>query len=112
MGPRAALEDLGHMCLPAPDRSQANVALAALDEVGVVAQHRERLDEKAEIDVLGLIGDMAVLIGECKWATREIGPRDLTGLRAKAVCLELSDEVRFAYWTRGKMRPNATAPDV
>jgi uncharacterized protein len=58
-------------------------------------------DETAEIDVLGLRGDRPVLIGECRWQAKAFSARDLAELRRKAARLPVSEDLRFALWSRG-----------
>jgi AAA+ ATPase superfamily predicted ATPase len=58
-------------------------------------------DESAEIDVLGLRGDRPVLIGGCRWQSKPFSERDLAELRRKAAWLSVSEELRFAFWSRG-----------
>lgn len=71
------------------------------------------LDEKAEIDVLGLIGEEPVLIGECRWQAKEVTERDLAELQRKAALLPASANSKFALWARGgPTEALARHPDV
>jgi uncharacterized protein len=61
-------------------------------------------DETAEIDVLALVDDSPVLIGECRWQAKELTERDLAALRAKVSHLSTpvpGPELTFAFWSRG-----------
>lgn len=51
--------------------------------------------------MLGLRGDRPVLIGECRWQEKAFAERDLAELRRKAAWLPISEEPRFALWSRG-----------
>lgn len=72
-------------------------------------------DEQAEIDVLALSGDRAVLIGECRWQAGELTERDLAELRRRAGYLpetELSG-ADYVFWARGgPSEALARHPDV
>jgi hypothetical protein len=58
-------------------------------------------DGTAEIDVLGLTGDQAALLGECRWQASPLNNRDLIELQRKiAYTPEPADDVTFMFWTR------------
>lgn len=58
-------------------------------------------DEQAEIDVLGLIGDRAALLGECRWQAGPAGNRELLELQRKSAYVpEPADDITLAFWTR------------
>jgi DNA-binding transcriptional ArsR family regulator len=70
-------------------------------------------DETAEIDVLGLGPEGPVLVGECRWQTKEVTERDLAELRRRAAHLDASPPLIYAFWTRGGPTPAlASHPDV
>lgn len=52
-------------------------------------------DRTDEIDLVGLVGRQATLIGECKWQKAPVGVAVLAGLRAKAQKLPLSQEPTY-----------------
>ena len=59
-------------------------------------------DETAEIDVLGLSQAAPVLVGEARWQTGQVLPRDLAELRRKSAHLPAAPAaVRYAFWARG-----------
>jgi hypothetical protein len=59
------------------------------------------LDETAEVDVLGMIGDKTVLIGECRWQASPLTRRDLTELHRKAAYVpDPSEDPALLFWTR------------
>lgn len=54
-----------------------------------------------EVDVLGLQGTTAVLLGEARWQERPLGPRDLRELLAKAAQIpSVADDPILALWGR------------
>jgi uncharacterized protein len=58
-------------------------------------------DEELEIDVLGLAGDVPVLVGEAKWERSPAGPRELAELYRKAASITDTDPMpQLAIWTR------------
>jgi uncharacterized protein len=71
-------------------------------------------DETAEIDVLGLVGESPVLVGESRWQAKPVTERDLTDLRRKAQHLPPpADNAKFVFWSRGGGTPALTGhPDV
>lgn len=73
------------------------------------------LDETAEIDVLALSGAQPVLIGECRWQSREVTERDLAELRRRAGRLPVpaGAQTIYAFWSRGGPTGSlARHPDV
>lgn len=59
-------------------------------------------DETVEIDVLGLLDDRALLVGEAKWQAGPLGLRELHALRARSRFLaEPHPDLTFAFWARG-----------
>jgi AAA+ ATPase superfamily predicted ATPase len=70
-------------------------------------------DETAEIDVLALQADQAVLVGECRWQAKELTERDLVELRRKAALMPHAASIRYAFWSRGGLSEAlAQHPDV
>lgn len=73
-------------------------------------------DGVAEIDVLALVDDEPVLVGECRWQTKDLSERDLADLRAKAAHLPQRAKAAaptYAFWSRGGPTPAlARHPDV
>ncbi|MEX1358365.1 MAG: DUF234 domain-containing protein [Gaiellaceae bacterium] len=58
--------------------------------------------EPVEVDVLGLHGTTAILLGEARWQERPLGARELRALIAKAGRLpQLADDPVYALWGRG-----------
>jgi AAA+ ATPase superfamily predicted ATPase len=85
----------------ARDHAQRMVAAGELPADTVVGRWWK--DETAEIDVLGLAGDLPVLVGEARWQSRPASERDLAELRRKAAHLPppAAAGTVFAFWTRG-----------
>lgn len=70
-------------------------------------------DEEAEIDVLGLADDRAVLVGEAKWQDGPVGPRDLRELHRKAALLPREPaDPRLAFWSRSGLHADLAAAGV
>ena len=58
--------------------------------------------EPCELDVVGLRGSTAHLVGEARWQERPLGARDLRELAERAARLpRLAREPVFAFWGRG-----------
>ncbi len=61
-------------------------------------------DETAEVDVLGLVGGMTALLGECRWQAGRLTGRDLTELHQKiAFVPEPGANPTLMFWTRTGM---------
>lgn len=61
-----------------------------------------------EIDVLGLSGTRAALVGEARWQERPLGRRDVDALTVKASRLpHASDDPTLAFWSRGGLADGA-----
>ena len=70
-------------------------------------------DEQAEIDVLGLDGDHAVLLGEATWHTGPVDARDLRELHRKAALLPREPaDPRLAFWSRSGLSSGLAAAGV
>ncbi|MDG4790556.1 AAA family ATPase [Micromonospora sp. WMMD1102] len=84
----------------AREHAQRLVATGALPAETVVGRWWK--DETAEIDVLGLVGDDPVLVGEARWQTRPLTLRDLADLRRRAGHLPPGAAgPTFGFWSRG-----------
>jgi hypothetical protein len=58
--------------------------------------------QPVEVDVLGLRGTTAVLLGEARWQERPLGARELRALMVKAARLpKVADDPVYALWGRG-----------
>jgi uncharacterized protein len=58
--------------------------------------------EPCEVDVLGLQGSRSVLLGEARWQTRPLGPRELAQLRAKSTRVpRVVEDPLYVLWGRG-----------
>jgi uncharacterized protein len=69
--------------------------------------------EPCEVDVLGLRGARAALLGEARWQTRPLGARDLAQLRRKAARVPRAVESPiFALWGRGGLDDSIRSADV
>jgi uncharacterized protein len=69
--------------------------------------------EPCEVDVLGLRGARAVLLGEARWQARPLGERDLAQLRRKALRVPRPVELpTFVLWGRGGVDDRIRAHDV
>lgn len=84
-------------------RDHARRLVAAGDLPAEMVVGRWWKDETVEIDVLGLIGDDAGLVGECRWQANPLALRDLADLQRHATHLPESKQFgqRFAFWSRG-----------
>ncbi len=70
-------------------------------------------DATAEVDVLGMIGGKAALLGECRWQTAPLTGRDLTELQRKAAYVpDPGDDLRLAFWTRTGMAEQGFPAEV
>jgi uncharacterized protein len=87
------------------------VASGALPDVII---GRWWLDERREIDVVGLDADnRAALLGEVKWQNGPFTTGQLTQLRSAATFLPIAPQLAFGIWTRDGVHPEVTAfPDV
>jgi uncharacterized protein len=78
------------------------VARGELADDLVIGRWWASTGEPCEIDVLGLHGSRAGLLGEARWQSRPLGRRDLERLRRKTVrAPDPVDEPRYALWSRG-----------
>jgi AAA+ ATPase superfamily predicted ATPase len=62
-------------------------------------------DGHDEIDLVGLLENRAVLVGECKWTATPVGERVLTDLRIKAAKLPLADAPVWVLASRSGFEP-------
>jgi uncharacterized protein len=62
-------------------------------------------DGQIEIDLVGLLENRAVLVGECKWTAAPVGERVLTELRSKAAKLPLADAPLWVLASRSGFEP-------
>ncbi|RIK46156.1 MAG: hypothetical protein DCC58_04155 [Chloroflexi bacterium] len=89
----------------------------AAGETSVAFNHLGRWwDAESEIDLVGLNGNTAVLVGEAKWTARPVGPSDLTRLQAKAGKLPLHGSPLWVLASRSgftdELRRRAAVGDV
>lgn len=84
-----------------------------LDPDIVVGRWWSTSGEALEIDVLGLKGSRALLVGEARWQAGPLGARDVRELAAKASRLpNVVDDPIFVLWGRGGAEPSVTASGV
>lgn len=70
-------------------------------------------DETVEIDVLGLSGDQAVLVGEAKWQRDPITQRDLHALHRRTLHLPTAaTETQLAFWARNGIASDDRRADL
>lgn len=62
-------------------------------------------DSRDEIDVVGMQGDHAVVVGECKWTNRELTEGDLADLQRKAQHLPLAENPLWILAGRSGFHP-------
>jgi hypothetical protein len=78
------------------------VATGAIADDLVVGRWWSSSGPPLEIDVLGLQGTRAVLVGEARWQERPLGSRDIAELTVKASRLPHAlDAPTLAFWSRG-----------
>jgi AAA+ ATPase superfamily predicted ATPase len=96
----------------ARDHAQRMVAAGALPAETVIGRWWK--DETAEIDVLGLVDQDPVVIGECRWQTKPVTERDLNELRRRAAHLPPAGTgATYAFWSRsGADKALTSHPDV
>jgi uncharacterized protein len=68
-------------------------------------------DETVEIDVLGISGDTAGMLGECRWQKAPLTMRDVLELQRKISFVPgPAAEVRLLFWTQtGAVEPGFPA---
>ncbi len=78
------------------------VAGGALPEDLVVGRWWSVTGEPCEVDVLGLHGSRAALLGEARWQTRPLGRRELAQLKSKTARVPRAlERPIYALWGRG-----------
>lgn len=78
------------------------VARGRLPRDMVVGRWWASTGPQCEIDVLGLRGSRAALVGEARWQRAPLSVRELRTLKSKAERLpELAEEPTYAFWSRG-----------
>lgn len=89
------------------------VARGELPEDLVVGRWWASTGEPCEIDVLGLRGSRAWLLGEARWQSRPLGRRDLERLRRKTVRTPSPvDDPHYAMWSRGGVDKTIASADA
>lgn len=85
----------------ARDHAQRLVTSGALPSDTVIGRWWK--DETVEIDVLGLVGDSPILVGECRWQAKPLTLRDLNDLQRRASHLPPPSQagLTYAFWSRG-----------
>lgn len=86
----------------ARDHARRLIASGSLPENVVVGRWWSTSGPSVEVDVLGMRGTRSVLLGEARWQSRPIGPRDVVRLLAKltAVPNPVRDPL-LVFWARG-----------
>lgn len=96
----------------ARDHARRLVAEGVLPSDIVIGRWWAVAGEPCEIDVLGLRGSRAYLLGEARWHTRPLGRRDLRELERKVACHPAVDEPVFALWGRSGTERAVRGPRV
>lgn len=85
------------------------VASGALPADLVVGRWWSTSGEPLEVDVLGLRGARAALVGEARWQERPLGGRDVAELTVKASRLpHPGDDPILVFWSRGRLADERT----
>jgi hypothetical protein len=84
------------------------VASGSLPDDLVVGRWWSTSGPPLEVDVLGLSGSRAALVGEARWQERPLGGRDVAELTVKASRIPHPvDDPTLAFWSRGGLADGA-----
>lgn len=97
----------------ARDHASRLVAAGQLPDGLLVGRWWISRGEPCEIDVLGLLGKQAYLLGEAKWQAKPLTLHELAALRRKTERVpDRVDEPVYALWGRGGVEPEVKQPGV
>ncbi|MBX3030630.1 MAG: ATP-binding protein [Chloroflexi bacterium] len=89
------------------------VAAGALPEDLIVGRWWSTSGPPAEVDVLGMRGTRTALLGEARWQSRPLGPRDVRALGSKVTAVpDPIEEPLLVLWGRSGLEPGSLSEMV